>query len=114
MLVGTGIRKCMEDGFWSGSTPTCKCKLKIGIYLSGNLFYFLKCFFKDVDCGGLPDIEHGSVRLESGRTTHGAVAIYTCHENYTLIGKEKRTCSDGGFWSEQSPQCLRKYIKNLF
>lgn len=84
MLVGIGTRKCVEDGVWSGSAPTCKY----------------------VDCSGLPDIDHGSVRLETGRTTHGAVAIYTCHENYTLIGKEKRTCGDGGFWSEQSPQCL--------
>lgn len=69
---------------------------------------YLKFFFADVDCGGLPDIDHGSVRLETGRTTHGAVAVYTCHENYTLIGKERRTCSDGGVWSDQSPQCLRK------
>lgn len=63
-------------------------------------------FFPDVDCGKLPDLDHGTVALEDNRTTHGARALYTCHENYTLIGHERRTCGDDGFWNDKTPQCL--------
>lgn len=31
--------------------------------------------------------------------------MYTCHENYTLIGNENRTCGVDG-WSGKQPQCL--------
>lgn len=31
--------------------------------------------------------------------------MYTCHENYTLIGNENRTCGIDG-WSGKQPQCL--------
>lgn len=39
------------------------------------------------------------------RTSFGALAQYTCHENYTLIGNENRTCSTTG-WTGTQPQCL--------
>lgn len=44
-------------------------------------------FIVVVDCGKLTELDHGTVVLKDQRTTHGAKAIYTCHENYTLIGK---------------------------
>lgn len=31
--------------------------------------------------------------------------MYTCHENYTLIGNENRTCTIDG-WTGKQPQCL--------
>ncbi|XP_067002634.2 P-selectin [Anabrus simplex] len=83
-LVGSGNRTCTKDGFWSGMAPSCRY----------------------IDCGALNGIEHGLVRLEENRTTHGASAIYTCHENYTLIGHEKRTCGDDGRWAGEEPHCL--------
>lgn len=46
------------------------------------------------------------MNLEDARTTHGARALYTCHENYTLIGKERRTCGDDGTWNGEQPKCL--------
>jgi len=64
--------------------------------------------FADVDCGLLPGLEHGYVNLKDKRTTHGASVEYTCHENYTLIGRERRTCQDDGHWSDDQPQCLCK------
>lgn len=51
-------------------------------------------------------MDHGSVELKNKRTTFGAKAIYTCHENYTLIGHESRTCGGDGLWSDSPPQCL--------
>lgn len=55
---------------------------------------------------------HGIVNLEDKRTTYGANAIYSCHENYTLIGREKRTCGDHGVWSDNTPECLLDWCPN--
>lgn len=59
----------------------------------------------DIDCGELPTLEHGAIILPEHRTSYGAQAMYTCHENYTLIGNENRTCGIDG-WSGKQPQCL--------
>lgn len=50
-------------------------------------------------------MEHGSIFLSEKRTTYGVQATYTCHENYTLIGNENRTCQIDG-WTGKQPQCL--------
>ncbi|XP_058127402.1 sushi, von Willebrand factor type A, EGF and pentraxin domain-containing protein 1 [Anopheles ziemanni] len=82
-LIGTEVRTCQQNGVWSGGPPTCKY----------------------VDCGTLPDIEHGGIILSEQRTSFGVQASYTCHENYTLIGNENRTCEASG-WSGTQPKCL--------
>ncbi|XP_008192271.2 sushi, von Willebrand factor type A, EGF and pentraxin domain-containing protein 1 [Tribolium castaneum] len=84
MLVGEATRLCGKEGFWSGKAPTCKY----------------------VSCEALPGLEHGSVVLKDKRTTYGAQALYTCHENYTLIGHEIRTCGSNGTWTNSTPKCL--------
>ncbi|XP_057653656.1 sushi, von Willebrand factor type A, EGF and pentraxin domain-containing protein 1 [Diorhabda carinulata] len=84
MLVGNSKRKCGKDGQWTGTAPTCKY----------------------VDCGILPSLNHGSIELQNKVTTYGAKAIYTCHENYTLVGHEVRTCGDEGKWTNSTPRCL--------
>lgn len=61
--------------------------------------------FTDIDCGSLPPLDHGSIFLSDTRTTFNVQATYTCHENYTLIGNENRTCLLDG-WSGKQPQCL--------
>lgn len=43
--------------------------------------------------------------MSEDRTSFGVQASYTCHENYTLIGNENRTCELSG-WSGTHPQCL--------
>lgn len=53
----------------------------------------------------MPTLEHGAIILPELRTSFGAQAMYTCHENYTLIGNENRTCEIDG-WSGKQPQCL--------
>lgn len=82
-MVGNPSRTCQSDGTWGGVSPTCKY----------------------VDCGQLPPLEHGAVTLSEKRTTFSVQATYTCHENYTLIGNENRTCELDG-WSGKTPQCL--------
>lgn len=59
----------------------------------------------DIDCGKLPTLEHGNINLSESRTSFNVHATYTCHENYTLIGNENRTCLKDG-WSGTQPQCL--------
>lgn len=43
--------------------------------------------------------------MSEDRTSFGVQATYTCHENYTLIGNENRTCELTG-WTGKHPQCL--------
>lgn len=71
---------------------------------------FFTCYvpFTVVDCGKLAELENGQVKLADGRTTHGALAEFTCKDNYTLVGDARRRCGDGGIWSGHQPQCLCK------
>lgn len=62
-------------------------------------------FFTDVDCGALPELKFGSIHLSEDRTSYSVVATYSCHENYTLIGNENRTCLLDG-WCGKQPECL--------
>ncbi|XP_054729921.1 sushi, von Willebrand factor type A, EGF and pentraxin domain-containing protein 1 [Anastrepha obliqua] len=82
-LIGDAERTCRADGTWGGRAPTCKY----------------------VDCGALPELEHGAILLSEQRTSYGVQATYTCHENYTLIGNENRTCELTG-WTGKQPECL--------
>lgn len=84
MLAGSINRTCLSSGFWSGMAPSCKY----------------------VDCGAVPELEHGSVAIIDSRTTYGARAEFSCNENYTLMGESKRVCREGGIWSGTQPQCL--------
>lgn len=63
-------------------------------------------FLSDVNCGGLTPIQDGDVTLVDDRTTHGAKAVYSCQENYTLVGDAERMCIDDGIWSGEAPKCL--------
>ncbi|KAF5269538.1 hypothetical protein FQA39_LY08727 [Lamprigera yunnana] len=87
VLIGNAGRNCGKEGFWSGLAPSCKF----------------------VDCGNLPNLDHGVVSLADNRTTYGAKAVYNCHENYTLLGRESRECGEDGFWTESTPKCLFDY-----
>lgn len=106
-LVGNQSRTC-ENGIWMGLAPTCKCMFECRRLI--ELFSFeslILRFFSvlDIDCGDLPSLEHGAIVLTEQRTSYGALAQYTCHENYTLIGNENRTCEISS-WSGKQPQCL--------
>ena len=61
--------------------------------------------FLDVNCGRLSNINFGQVTYPDGRTTYNATALYTCDENYTLVGDEVRVCSDDGKWNGSEPRC---------
>lgn len=66
----------------------------------------MSSFRADIDCGALPVLEHGTIRRSEPRTTFGVLATFACHENYTLIGNENRTCDANSQWTGAQPQCL--------
>lgn len=62
-------------------------------------------FYLDIDCGPLKPLEHGAIIMSENRTSFGVQASYACHENFTLIGNENRTCQLDG-WSGDESHCL--------
>ena len=56
-----------------------------------------------VDCGSLNNLTNGIVSLDS--TLRGSEAIYSCQDNYTLVGEALRVCTDDEEWSEEEPLC---------
>ena len=46
--------------------------------------------------------------MSDGRTTFNASVLYSCAENYTLVGEARRVCSASGSWQPDQPQCLCK------
>ncbi|XP_071964677.1 CUB and sushi domain-containing protein 3-like isoform X2 [Antedon mediterranea] len=80
-LIGDMTRMCLEDGSWSGSTPSC------GV----------------VDCGdpGLP-----ANGFRSGlTTTYNSVVSYICNTGYDIIGEQIITCQSDGTWTDNVPTC---------
>jgi len=60
-----------------------------------------------VDCGGLPSPANGQV--DTGTTTFGSTAAYSCNNGYTLSGSAMRNCLADATWSGTKPTCSRKY-----
>uniref|UniRef100_A0AC35GA27 Uncharacterized protein n=1 Tax=Panagrolaimus sp. PS1159 TaxID=55785 RepID=A0AC35GA27_9BILA len=75
------IRRCGEDSYWAGSEPECI----------------------EVDCGQPSPIANGAVLVAS--TTLNSTAVYSCDENFRLIGHSKSFCSESGHWHPAPPVC---------
>ncbi|XP_052833673.1 sushi, von Willebrand factor type A, EGF and pentraxin domain-containing protein 1 [Octopus bimaculoides] len=82
-LVGASYRTCLTNGSWSG----------------GNKPFCAK------NCGFLPRIANGAVRIKS---KFGQNATYSCISTYELVGNANRTCLQNGQWSGKAPVCVRK------
>ncbi|XP_064397072.1 CUB and sushi domain-containing protein 3-like isoform X2 [Halichondria panicea] len=84
-MIGEASRVCLVSGGWSGQDPVCRV----------------------VDCGPLPDISLGGVKLLNGSTVYASVAEYQCVTGYLLAnGDERRECLSTGLWSGRAPVCL--------
>ena len=64
-----------------------------------------------VDCGLLDNPPNGGV-IHEGGTTVGAMAIFTCNNNYELDGNgNRRECGLNGEWTGSQPICKEsKYL----
>lgn len=136
-LFGEEKRTCNVQGFWEGTKPTCVPKscdqfsdFKNGsIDYVGNLAMFqcqpgfilmgsstIKCqngkwtaskpsCEKIKGCPDLKPLQNGSFRfLDSPENLN---VLYECNEGYTLVGNEKRICSNSGIWTESEPLCKK-------
>ena len=59
------------------------------------------------DCGLLTDPPNGMVSHPQG-TGEGAIAVYTCDDEFMLDGSPSRQCLSSGLWSGVEPTCERK------
>lgn len=68
----------------------------------------------DVDCGSPGKLESGKVTLTSNATYYGALALYSCDNNYELDGVSRRLCLENGTWSSEAPVCGGTCLKSNF
>ena len=85
-LVGSERRICLRNSLWSSTEPVCK-------RISGNL-----CS-KDINVG------NGDVYIDG--IVNGSMAMYSCREDYHLVGKKSRKCGSDGKWSGLAPYCSK-------
>ncbi|CAD5125275.1 DgyrCDS13521 [Dimorphilus gyrociliatus] len=82
---GDIVRKCTENGTYTGQEPVCE-------YAS---------------CGNFPLIANGQVNLTiSLHTFYQAVATYYCNRYFSLVNSSTTTCLANGSWSTL-PSCKR-------
>lgn len=58
-----------------------------------------------MDCGAPEKLENGKVTLASNATYYGALALYSCDNNFELDGVSRRLCLENGTWSSDTPAC---------
>ena len=63
-----------------------------------------------VDCGNAPSLSSGIGTMNITSTTYKGEVTYTCTENSTLVGIQKRVCQADGKWSQSgsSSKCQIK------
>ncbi|XP_076319115.1 P-selectin-like isoform X1 [Tachypleus tridentatus] len=88
-LVGESVRRCLEDGHWSGTTPLCE----------------------EIRCP-VPQVPRNATVVYSGNDRSlaasfkiGANAQYRCMEGHVLRGVSLRRCLQTGEWSGEVPSC---------
>lgn len=109
-LKGNGYLKCLDDGTWNGSPPTCirklSCKMCVQSFMSNNSNNSIYLHTAATICPVLYAPAHGSVVATS--RTPGSKANYECDEGYKLVGTAWRKCLDDCTWSFEEPLCKRK------
>ncbi|XP_013383226.1 sushi, von Willebrand factor type A, EGF and pentraxin domain-containing protein 1 [Lingula anatina] len=84
LLQGESMAECMANGTWMfRHSPSCV----------------------PVSCGQPDPLYNGRVHLTD--TTYGSIASYTCKKGHVLVGSQRVTCKDNGFWSHGVPTCKR-------
>ena len=56
-------------------------------------------------CPALNDPNFGSVTTHYDSAIDLFVAEYTCKDDYTIVGDNRRYCLDSGIWSGREPYC---------
>uniref|UniRef100_A0A8C8D533 Regulator of complement activation group 2 gene 1 n=1 Tax=Oncorhynchus tshawytscha TaxID=74940 RepID=A0A8C8D533_ONCTS len=83
MLVGSGVRNCMVDG-WDGRVPVCEV----------------------VKCGKPPTIVNGGLVIPPDEEYHyRSVVEYSCEKEFTLVGTKSIVCEKDGEFQPAPPEC---------
>ncbi|XP_064624524.1 sushi, von Willebrand factor type A, EGF and pentraxin domain-containing protein 1-like [Lineus longissimus] len=64
----------------------------------------------EIRCGNPPVPAGGQVSL-SNEDKMNSVATYTCNTDFTMNGKDKRTCLADGTWSDKTPNCKGVHVE---
>lgn len=92
-LIGNDTRQCLLGGKWTNQEPFCQY----------------------VDCGQPKQIANGNYQLLNSTTNYLSVALYSCNDNYTLIGSNnKMICNHNNRWTGKEPQCSCKYSTMVY
>ena len=80
-LIGESTLTCQSNGSWSNTIPSCN----------------------PVNCGDPGTITNGD---RAGDVfTYQAQIIYSCHDEFSLVGSQAITCQSNGSWSDTVPVC---------
>ncbi|GCC29611.1 hypothetical protein chiPu_0008054 [Chiloscyllium punctatum] len=83
-LVGSSIRLCQSNSFWSGLDAKCRVR----------------------SCPRLRKPEHGSLNCSADGTSYKTVCHVTCNKGYVLEGRSKLTCLVNMLWDRKVPKCV--------
>ena len=98
-INGNGTIICQGYGQWSSPLPVCVAQSPS---VGGNDRQLSQ---NNVKCTSPPEIENGYVMFNS--TAVGAVALYTCLDEYRVSGTPTASCDETGQWSV-APSCVFK------
>lgn len=85
VLGGASIRKCNNDGSWTGEQTNCTV----------------------VTCPALQSPPNGERLGCTGTVTeiYNTICRFSCHSGYKIFGSTTRTCRESGSWSGQEFHC---------
>jgi len=99
ILQGSPSVMCQKNGTWSTSIPTCVGEL-LCIYKYHNI---LCLFITLATCPTITAPTNGQCQSCNGIA--GQLILFTCDDQYTLIGSHNITCLSNGHWSAPTPTC---------
>ncbi|XP_059474921.1 sushi, von Willebrand factor type A, EGF and pentraxin domain-containing protein 1-like isoform X2 [Neocloeon triangulifer] len=92
------LRKCSSDEDCKSKKKKCLCDGACG----------MSCIKPDRECDEVGPPSMGFVRI-TGRL-FGERAIYTCQDEWNLVGLQERTCQADGQWSGEAPICSKETV----
>ena len=114
-LVGPAVRRCQNNGLWSGSPATCQRKNALRIHL--YLFLYLRIHIGSVgvSCGDPGEPLHGTRKIIAGvgrNYVFEDTVKLKCGSFYSQAsGNQYRTCLQDGRWNGSQLTCSPSELK---
>jgi len=117
------FRPCMTDLDCRGSKRKCLCdgdcglscirKSKNYIPKVSAILQFKYMIFLETSCSQVVEFLNGFVNYNPDNM-FGSQLTYSCNQGYTLIGNKVRICEGDGWWSGNSPICVKEGYNGCF